>query len=181
MIATQQETRARRRQLMKLASARRASRARVREPDARNAPILAAVEPQTAYMTAVTAARLARELRAPLVFVSVRPHLSAALGHPNYQRRLTRDLLRSRKALDAAIAAASRHGVMSYGEILEGDVATTILDYALARSAQLLVLGSRRRRLVPSISRRVIDSSEQPVVIAPMAQPAQPTVGDRQK
>lgn len=130
------------------------------------APIVAAVEPQTASVTADTAAGLARELGAPVVFVTVRPPLPAVLGEPYYQRRLTRDLFRSRKVLDAALAAASRHGVMSNGEIVEGDAATEIVDFARARNAQLLVVGRRRRRLVPSVSRRVIANSEQPVVVA---------------
>jgi hypothetical protein len=47
-------------------------------------------------------------------------------------------MVRSRKALDAALAAASRNGVMAYGEILEGDRAAAI-DFARARSAQMLV------------------------------------------
>jgi nucleotide-binding universal stress UspA family protein len=130
------------------------------------APIVAAVEPQTVRVIADTAARLARELGAPLVFVTVRPPLPTVLGEPYYQRRLTRDLLRSRKALDAALAAAHAHGVMSYGEIVEGEAATKIVAFANARQAQLLVIGARRRRLVPSVSRRVIDTAEQPVVVA---------------
>lgn len=143
MIATDQEERTRRRQ-----------------------PIVAAVEPQTARATADAAAKLARELGAPLIFVTVRPRLPAALGNPYYERRLTRDLFRGRKALDAALAAARSRGVMSYGEILEGDAATEIVELAKARNAQLLVVGGRRRRLVPSVSRRVIGRSEQPVVVA---------------
>jgi nucleotide-binding universal stress UspA family protein len=136
------------------------------DPDARAAPIVAAVEPQTANVTADTAARLARELDAPLVFVTVRPSPPAVLGSPYYQRRLTRELFRSRKALDAALAAASRHGVMSYGEIVEGDAATGIVEFARARGARLLVVGARRRPLVRSVSRRVIGAAERPVVVA---------------
>jgi len=148
MIATEQEARARTRQVLELA------------------PIVAAVEPHTAHVTADTAARLARELGAPLVFVTVRPHLSAVLGSPYYERRLTRDLFRSRKALDTALATASQRGVMSYGDIVEGDAAREIVDFARARNAQLLVVGARRRRFAPSVSRRVIDTSERPVVVA---------------
>jgi nucleotide-binding universal stress UspA family protein len=130
------------------------------------APIVAAVELQTAHETADTAARLARELDAPLVFVTVRPRVPAVLGSPFYERRLTRDLFQSRKALDVAVTSAGRHGVMSYGEILEGDAAGRIVDFATARNAQLVVVGARRRRLVPSVSRRLIGTSEQPVVVA---------------
>jgi nucleotide-binding universal stress UspA family protein len=104
--------------------------------------------------------------------VMVRAPLPAVLGEPYYQRRLTRDLFRSRNALDTALAAASRRGVMSYGDIVEGDAATEIVEFASARNAQLLVVGTRRRRLVPSVSRRVIAASEQPVVVAPRVAPA---------
>ncbi len=130
------------------------------------APIVAAVELETADATADAAAKLAGEFGAPLIFVTVRPRPPAVLGNPYYQRRLTRDLFRSRKALDAALAAATRHGVMSYGEILEGRAASEILEFAAARKARLLVVGARRRRFMPSVSRRVIGSSARPVVVA---------------
>jgi nucleotide-binding universal stress UspA family protein len=129
-------------------------------------PIVAAVEPRTAHVAADTAARLARELDASLVFIYVRERPPAILGTPHYQRRLTEDLVRGRKTLDTALAAASRHGVMSYGEILEGNAATRIVEFARARQAQLLIVGQRRRRFRPSIVRRVIRSSAQPVVVA---------------
>jgi nucleotide-binding universal stress UspA family protein len=134
---------------------------------------VALAELQTARETADTAARLARELDAPLVFVAVRPRVPTVLGSPYYERRLARDLLRSRKALDIALAGATRHGVMSYGEILEGEAARRTVEFAKARNAQLVVVGARRHRLAPSVSRRVIDASEQPVVVAtPFAQAA---------
>jgi nucleotide-binding universal stress UspA family protein len=128
--------------------------------------IVAAVEPRMAHITADTAARLARELGAPLVFIYVRERPLAILGSPYYQRRLTEDLVRGRRTLDTALAGASRHGVMSYGEIVEGKPATRIVEFASARKAQLLVVGPRRRRFWPSVLRRVIRSSEQPVVVA---------------
>jgi nucleotide-binding universal stress UspA family protein len=108
-------------------------------------PIVAAVEPRTACIAADTAARLARELDAPLVFIYVREPPPAILGAPQYQQRLTEDLVRGRKALDTALAAAGRHGVMSYGQILEGNAATRLVEFAKARQAQLLVVGRRRR------------------------------------
>lgn len=132
------------------------------------APIVAAVEPHTARVVGDTAAQLARELSVPLLFVTVRPRPPAMLGDRYYGRRLTRDLCRARKTLDTALAAASRHGVMSSGEILEGDAAARIVEFAIARHTQLLVVGQRRRRLRPSVSLRVTRASEQPVVIAVM-------------
>ena len=130
------------------------------------ASIVAAVEPHTARVVGDTAAQLARELSLPLVFVTVRPRPPAILGDRCYERRLTRDFFRGRKTLDAALAAARRHGVMSSGEILEGDAAARIIGFAEARRAGLLVVGQRRRRLRPSVSLRVIRASAQPVVVA---------------
>jgi nucleotide-binding universal stress UspA family protein len=167
MIATRPEPTMRRRQPLELVSTRQAASPRARELDASDAPIVAAVEPHSARVTAETAAQLARELGAPLVFVSVRPPPPAVLGSPYYGRRLTRSLFRSRKALDAALAAATRHGVPSSGEILEGDAASRIIEFASARDARLLVVGPRRRRLRRSVSRRVIGAAAQPVVVAP--------------
>lgn len=135
-------------------------------PRPREASIVAAVEPRTAHVVGDTAARLARELGAPLVFVTVRPSPPTVLGEPYYQRRLTRGLFRGRKALDAALAAASRHGVMSWGEILEGDAAARIVEFAGARDPRLLVVGQRRRRLRRSVSRRLVRAAGRPVVVA---------------
>jgi nucleotide-binding universal stress UspA family protein len=131
----------------------------------REAPIVAAVEPRTARVIADTAAHLARELGAPLIFVTVRARPPAVLGEPYYQRRLTRGLFRGKKTLDTALAAASRHGVMAYGEILEGDAAAQVVQFARARRARLLVVGQRPRRLRPSVARRVIRAAGRPVVV----------------
>jgi nucleotide-binding universal stress UspA family protein len=133
----------------------------------RAAPVVAAVEEHTALQTADTAARLARERRTGLAFVSVRPSLPAVPRSARDERRLIRDLFRSRKALDAAIAAASRHGVSSYGEVVEGDPATEIVEFAARRNAPVLVVGRRRHTAGPGVSRDVIARSPLPVVVAP--------------
>ena len=133
----------------------------------RGAPVVAAVEPDTAPATADTAARLARELGTALAFVSVR-HSALAVTRPaREQHRATGDLVLARKALDTAIAAASRHGVMSYGEIVEGDPATQIVEFAATRNAPALVVGRRHRPAEHSVSRQVIALSTLPVVVAP--------------
>jgi len=129
-------------------------------------PIVAAVDPSTVRATAETAARLARDLRAPLTFVCARPRPPAMFGEPLYQRRLIRDLVRARRTLDVALAAATRAGVMAHGEIVEGDPADAILKFAAARQPRLLVVGSRRRRFRRSVSRRVIRGAEAPVVVS---------------
>ena len=152
-----------------------------RQPRRPADPIVAAVEPRTARAVGHTAARLARELGAPLVFVTVRPSPPAILGVPYYQRRLTRELFRHRKALDTALAVASGYNVMSSGEILEGDTAARIVEFARARQARLIVIGQRRRRLRPSVSRRVIRASEHPVVVATTTRDCDRTVRPRRR
>lgn len=135
--------------------------------DARVAPVVAAVEPHTAPETAERAARFARELGIPVAFVSVRPRLPRVPRHDGDERRLSRELFLGRKALDTALAAAARHGVMAYGEIVEGDPAPQIVEFAASRNAPVLVVGRRRQAADPSVSRQVIALSACPVVVAP--------------
>lgn len=132
---------------------------------ASRAPVVAAVEAPTAPATADRAAQLARELGAPLAFVSVRP--GPAVSESGRERhRTTEELVLRRKALDTAIAAASSHGVMSSGEIVEGDPATQIVEFAATRNAHALVVGPRRRAAETSVARQVIALSRLPVVVA---------------
>jgi nucleotide-binding universal stress UspA family protein len=132
---------------------------------ASRAPVVAAVEPPTAPATADKAARLARELGAPLAFVSVRPG-PAVKGCVSDRQRMAEELVLRRKALDTAIAAASSHGVMSSGEIVEGDPATQIVQFAATRNAHAVVVGPRRRAAETSVARQVIALSRLPVVVA---------------
>jgi nucleotide-binding universal stress UspA family protein len=75
-------------------------------------------------------------------------------------------MFRTRQALDAALAEATRHGVMAYGEVVEGDAPAGILRFARDRRARVLVVGRRRRRFRGSVSRRVIAAADRPVVVA---------------
>ena len=134
--------------------------------EARVAPVVAAVEPHTAPETADRAARLARQIGTALAFVSVRPRLSTAPRRDRDEHRLSRDLFYSRKALDAALAAAAKHGVMAYGEIVEGDPVRQIVEFAASRNAPVLVVGRRQETAGPSVSRQVVALSSRPVVVA---------------
>lgn len=100
------------------------------------------------------------------MFVHVRRRPPSLLGRPLYERRLADDFFRARQALDVALAAAAAAGVTAQGEIVEGDAAGRIVQFARNRKARLLVVGSRRRRLGPSVSRDAIRTSEFPVVVA---------------
>jgi nucleotide-binding universal stress UspA family protein len=111
------------------------------------------------------AVRVARGLRAPVVFVYVRRGPSSMLGEPYYQRRLDAAMATGRRVLSDALAAADEADVPATGELLEGDPARRVLEFARLRDARLVVLGSRRR-LLGSVSRRVIRAADRPVVVA---------------
>jgi nucleotide-binding universal stress UspA family protein len=130
------------------------------------APIVVAVDNSRAAAAAVrAAARLARELTAPLVFVYVRRGPSSALGVPYYQRRLDAEMRAGGRALDDALAVAQRAGVPATGEQLAGNPARRVVEFARLRGARLVVLGSRRSRLGRSVSRNVIRDSDRPVLV----------------
>ena len=141
---------------------------RQRERD--NRPIVAAVDGSDVSLTAAReAARLAAELDAPLIFVYVRRRPWSGLGVPYYQRRLNAEIATARRVLRAALAAAREEGVAAEGEILEGRPARRVVEFAGHRDARLVVLGSRRRRIGWSVSRRVIHAADRPVVVAGVA------------
>jgi nucleotide-binding universal stress UspA family protein len=141
-------------------------------------PIVAAVEGSGAGLAAArTAARLARWLGSPLILVYVRRRPWGGLGAPFHQRRLDAEMAAARRALDAALAAAREEGAVAEGEILEGNPARRVIEFARHRDARLLVLGARRWRFGRSVSRRVISASERPVVVAGAASVAPRAAG----
>ena len=137
-----------------------------RSPEPDTAPIVAAVDNSSASTAASRdAVRVAQALRAS-VFVYVRRDPSSTLGEPYYQRRLDAAVATGRRVLSDALAVAEQAGVPATGELLEGHPARRVLELARLRDARLVVLGSRRRLLGSSVSRRVIRSADRPVVIA---------------
>jgi nucleotide-binding universal stress UspA family protein len=141
-----------------------------REAAARRAnapPIVAAVDGSSASTAAVeTAVRLGGELDAPIVFVHVRRGPSSTLGAPFYQRRLTAKTARARQVLDSALRAAARAGITAESETLEGPPQRRIPEFARDRGARLIVVGSRGRKLGPSVSREVVRGADRSVVVA---------------
>jgi nucleotide-binding universal stress UspA family protein len=133
----------------------------------RGAPIVAAVDASLASSAAVEeAVRLASEAGAPLVFVYVRRGPAGFFGAPLYQRRLTTEMRRARRVLDRALRAAAFAGIAAEAEILEGSPARHVADFALRRGAQVVVVGSRRRRLGRSVAWAITRAAELPVIIA---------------
>jgi nucleotide-binding universal stress UspA family protein len=131
-------------------------------------PIIAVVDGSAAGRVAAgTAARLAREASAPLVLVYVRTGPPNWLGRPYFQRRLDQEMDTGRAVLADALKAAEREGVIATVEILEGKPARRVRELAELRDARMLVVGTRRRRLRPSISRRLVRRSRLPVLVVP--------------
>jgi nucleotide-binding universal stress UspA family protein len=131
------------------------------------APIVAAVDASAAGRAAVEEATiLAAELEAPLVFVHVRPGPAGFFGAPVYQRRLTKEMDGARRVLERALRVANVAEVEAEAEILEGPPRRRIVEFARDRGAQLVVLGSRRRRFGRSVARAVTRASDRPVVVA---------------
>jgi nucleotide-binding universal stress UspA family protein len=160
-------THQRRKPTMSVVASPRAPQTSSASPTVAQAPIVAAVDGSTASRAAVDAAvRLGRELGAPIVFVYVRRGPSAFWGSPVYQRRLTAEMTRARRVLTTVLTSARRAGVDAEGEILEGKPRQRILELADDRGAQLVVVGTRGRRLRRSVSTSVSQSSERPVVVA---------------
>ena len=131
------------------------------------APIIVAVDASTAGRAAAEeAVILAAELEAPLVFVYVRRGPPPFLGAPFYQRWLSTEMERARRILDRALRIARVGEVEAEAEILEGSPQRRIVEFARDRAAQLVVLGSRRRRLRRSIACAITRTADRPVVVA---------------
>jgi nucleotide-binding universal stress UspA family protein len=131
------------------------------------APIVAAVDGSAASRAAISeAVRLAVELSAPIVFVYVRRGPAGVFGAPVYERRLTTEMARARRVLTTALTVAESAGVQAEGEILEGSARRRISEFARDRSARLIVVGSRPRKLGQSVSTGVIRSAGRPVMVA---------------
>jgi nucleotide-binding universal stress UspA family protein len=130
-------------------------------------PIVAAVDGSGASRAPIgEAVRLAGELSAPIAFVYVRRGPAGFFGAPVYQRRLTKEMARARRALDRALAVANGAGVQAEGAILEGSPRRRITEFARDRGARLIVVGSRGRKLRQSVSTAVIRAAECPVIVA---------------
>jgi nucleotide-binding universal stress UspA family protein len=136
-------------------------------PDTSARPIIVAVDGSPGALAAAeSGARLARQTAAPLVLVYVRERPRGWIGEPYHQRRLDAEMAIGEAALARARAAAERHGADISTEILEGAPARRIREFAEARDARTVVVGTRRRRLTRSVSQKIIRDSKRPVLVA---------------
>lgn len=118
----------------------------------------------------VEAIDLARRLDDGIVFVSVSPPPPDFFGRPLWQEWVTQHLARARAALDAARALADQAGFEAEYELLEGEPARELAQFADARDADLLVVGTRGLGavagvLLGNVSTALVRLSHRPVVI----------------
>jgi len=114
---------------------------------------------------------LAASLGAVVTFVSVRPSPSPVLGDPYYQRALTKELARARKALAEAVARAEDHDISCEAIALTGNAADEIDRLARERDADLIVVGTRglgpfKAVLLGSVSTAIAHRADRPVLVA---------------
>jgi nucleotide-binding universal stress UspA family protein len=114
---------------------------------------------------------LARSSHSSATVIYVRRAPRPLVGDPFYGRELSEELRRANDAVDHALRAAADKGVGADAEILEGDPATQIIEFARLRDADLIVVGSRNRgpllaALLGSVSREVLTHADRPVLVA---------------
>lgn len=114
---------------------------------------------------------LARTGHASATVVYVRRAPRPLVGDPFYQRELTEGMHRADDAVGQALSVAADFGVEADAEILEGDPATRIIEFARIREVDLIVLGSRNRgpllaALLGSVSKDVVAHADRPVLVA---------------
>jgi nucleotide-binding universal stress UspA family protein len=119
---------------------------------------------------------VARTLGAKAVLVYVRPSLGP-LGDPYYQEKLSEQMAHARAALERAHGLLAHEGVDAEEEILEGGAADRVVELARARSAPLIVVGSRglgavAGALLGSVSSAIIHRADRPVLVVPTRESA---------
>jgi nucleotide-binding universal stress UspA family protein len=120
--------------------------------------------------------KLARELDAAILFLYVKPWPPALLGEPYYQRRISREGAFAEQAVERATDAAAAADVQADWEILEGHPAAEIARTAIARDADLIVVGSRglgavKGAVLGSVSNAVVQEADRPVLVARLPAP----------
>lgn len=121
------------------------------------------------------AVRLAREYRSEVIFLHVvddqivgqLAHLEAQDGEPHARERLVEQ---GQVYLRDVVRIAEAQGVTHREVVAEGDPCAVICDTAAHHAVRLIVMGKigrrgARRILVGSITRRVIESTELPILI----------------
>jgi nucleotide-binding universal stress UspA family protein len=116
------------------------------------------------------AADLARHYGARVTVVTVFEPIPLDLGTPYAEHLMARRLATAEELLREAAAALERAGVAHETDTLSGPPARTILDVAMSRKPDLIVLGSRGlgpvgQILLGSVSFRVVQEATCPVLL----------------
>ena len=135
-------------------------------------PIVIATDgSEGAEAAAAAGARVAGTHATSAVLVYVRPSIGA-LGDPYYQEKLSEQMAHARTALDRAKELVAQEGVEAEEEILEGNAADRVVQFARDRNAPLIVVGSRGLGAVAgavlgSVSTAIIHRADRPVLVVP--------------
>ena len=115
--------------------------------------------------------RLAKLLGARVTFVGVAHAPLRVLGHPYYQRALSKNLGTMRAALAKSTPYAVERRVEYETELLEGSPAEVVLALARSRNVDLIVVGSRelgpaKGAPLGSVSSEIVEKADRPVLVA---------------
>ncbi len=110
----------------------------------------------------------ATDARATLVYVRKPP--LPIVGDACYQRVLSVTSRHARQIVEDAAARATELGVEAEHEVLEGDAAERIVEFARLCDSDVIVVGSRALgsiagTLLGSVSRTVVDTADRPVLV----------------
>lgn len=114
---------------------------------------------------------LAAALGADVSVVHVRHTPSTVLGTPYYESGVVDSSHHAEAVIADARLHAMRYGIDADYEVIGGDPATSIVEFARARDADLIVIGSRglgrvTGAILGSVSRAVAQHADRPVLVA---------------
>ena len=124
-----------------------------------------------AVHAAKTAGDLARNMKSESVWIVVAfSHIPAYLGEPNMQAAIDARLQESEKILQTALKTVGEIPGEIHTEMIEGSPAEAIINVAMTRSSDLIVIGSRGEGtlgslLLGSTSQNVVSHAPCPVLI----------------
>lgn len=113
---------------------------------------------------------IAKRRQAQVIIVTAYEPIPRELGTPHLEELMARRPAEAQEIADQAAEALERDGVPHEVDVLEGPPAEAILTVARTRRCDLIVMGSRGRRLLEamllgSVSQRVVQEAPCPVLI----------------
>jgi nucleotide-binding universal stress UspA family protein len=114
---------------------------------------------------------IARQLNAQFLRIVVAyDPIPPYLGEPNLQRAIDERLLQANAILEEAVKAIGNAPAELHTELIEGSAAEAIIDVAVTRGSELIVMGSRglgriAGAVLGSTSQKVVAHAPCPVLI----------------